>query len=52
MEGEIARVHAAVQGDGESKKKLPASRGTDLRDILMLVRSLEVKPTKRQAART
>ena len=46
MEGEIARVHAAVQADGESKKKLPASRGTDLRDILMLVRSLEIKPSK------
>jgi hypothetical protein len=46
MEGEIVRLHAAVQADGESKKKLPASRGTDLRDILMLLRSLEVKPTK------
>jgi len=46
LEGEIVRLHSAVQNDGESKKKLPASRGSDLRDILMLLRSLEVKPAK------
>ena len=46
FEGEIASLHAAVQSDGESKKKLPGSRASDLRDMLMLLRSLEVKPAK------
>lgn len=46
LEGEIAQLHAAVQADGESKKKLPGSRVSDLRDMLMLLRSLEVKPAK------
>ena len=46
VEGEIAHIHTTVRAEGESKKKLPGSRATDLRDILMLVRSLEVKPAK------
>ena len=46
LEAEIAHLHAAVQADGESKKKLPGSRASDLRDMLMLLRSLEVKPAK------
>jgi hypothetical protein len=46
LEGEIAHVQTVVQGDAESKKKLPGSRVSDLRDMLMLLRSLEVKPTK------
>jgi hypothetical protein len=46
LEGEIAHLQAVVQTDSESKKKLPGSRGSDLRDMLMLLRSLEVKPTK------
>lgn len=46
IESEIAHLHAAVQADGESKKKLPGSRTADLRDMLMLLRSLEVKPSK------
>jgi hypothetical protein len=46
LEAEIARLHAVVQGDAESKKKLPGSRVSDLRDMLMLLRSLEVKPAK------
>ena len=46
LEAEISRVQTIVQRDAESKKKLPGSRGSDLRDILMLLRSLEVKPTK------
>jgi hypothetical protein len=45
-EGEIARMHAVVLADSESKKKLPGSRASDLRDLLMLLRSLEVKPAK------
>lgn len=46
LEAEIAQIQATVTADAESKKKLPSSRGTDLRDILMMVRSLEVKPAK------
>ena len=46
VEGEIAQLHATVQADGDSKKKLPPSRVSDLRDMLMLLRSLEVKPNK------
>jgi hypothetical protein len=46
IEAEIAQLHAAVQADGDSKKKLPGSRVSDLRDMLMLLRSLEVKPAK------
>ena len=46
LEAEIAHLYAAVQADAESKKKLPGSRTSDLRDMLMLLRSLEVKPAK------
>ena len=46
FEAEIAHLHAVVQADVESKKKLPGSRTSDLRDLLMLLRSLEIKPTK------
>ena len=46
LESDIAHLHSAVQQDGESKKKLPGSRASDLRDMLMLLRSLEVKPAK------
>lgn len=46
IEAEIAHLQAAVEADGNGKKKLPPSRTSDLRDMLMLLRSLEVKPTK------
>jgi hypothetical protein len=46
LEAEITRLHTAVADDAASKKKLPGSRTTDLRDMLMLLRSLEVKPAK------
>jgi hypothetical protein len=46
LEAEIANLHATVVADGESKKKLPGTRVSDLRDMLMMLRSLEVKPTK------
>ena len=46
FEGEIAHLQAAVHTDAESKKKLPGSRASDLRDLLMLLRSLDVKPAK------
>ena len=46
VEGEITHLHTLVCAEAESKKKLPASRMADLRDMLMLLRSLEVKPAK------
>ena len=46
IESELTHMHAVVVAEAASKKKLPASRGTDLRDMLMLLRSLEVKPAK------
>ena len=46
IEGDVTQLHAAVMADAASKKKLPGSRVTDLRDMLMLLRSLEVKPAK------
>jgi len=46
LEGEITQLHATVVADAASKKKLPGSRTPDLRDMLMLLRSLEVKPAK------
>ena len=46
IEGEIAHLHTLICADATSKKKLPASRTPDLRDMLMLLRSLEVKPAK------
>ena len=46
VEGELTRLHALVSAEAESKKKLPASRLADLRAMLMLLRSLEVKPAK------
>jgi len=46
QDAEIADLLAIVQAGADSKKKLPGSRGSDLRDILMLLRSLEIKPAK------
>lgn len=46
VEAEITRIQALVNADAASKRKLPASRTSDLRDMLMLLRSLEVKPAK------
>jgi len=46
LEAEITELHAMVVADAASKKKLPGSRVADLRDILMLLRSLEIKPAK------
>jgi hypothetical protein len=46
IEAEITQLHSTVNTQAESKRKLPASRVHDLRDMLMLLRSLEIKPTK------
>ena len=46
IEAEITQLHSTVNTQAESKRKLPASRGHDLRDMLTLLRSLEIKPAK------
>jgi hypothetical protein len=46
IEAEITQLHGTVNTEAESKRKLPASRVHDLRDMLMLLRSLEIKPAK------
>ena len=46
IEAEITQLHSTVNAEAESKRKLPASRAHDLRDMLMLLRSLEIKPAK------
>ena len=46
VEGGITHLHTLVCAEAESKRKLPTSRLADLRDMLMLLRSLEVKPAK------
>lgn len=46
VEAEITHLHTVVNEEAESKRKLPASRVNDLRDMLMLLRSLEIKPAK------
>ena len=46
IEGGIAHLHTLVCAEAASKKTLPASRAPDLRDMLMLLRSLDVKPAK------
>jgi len=46
IESELTQMHALVVAEAGSKKKLPGSRVTDLRDMLMILRSLEVKPAK------
>ena len=46
LEGEITQMLALIAADAESKRKLPPERAADVRDILMVIRSLEVKPAK------
>ena len=46
VEAEIANVRALLSADSVSKKKLPESRMKDLRDMLLALRSIEVKPAK------
>lgn len=45
VEGEIAQIREAVAGE-EKKKKLSASRLRDARDIITLIRTLDVKTEK------
>jgi hypothetical protein len=45
VEGEIAQIREAVAAE-EKKKKLPSSRLRDARDIITLIRTLDVKTEK------
>ena len=46
VEGEISHLQTVVNAEAALKKRLPARRAHDLRDMLMLLRSLDVKPAK------
>ncbi|MDB6150304.1 MAG: hypothetical protein JWQ44_1752 [Chthoniobacter sp.] len=46
VEADLAQLQIAVAAESDSKKKLPASRVVDLRDMLMLLRSFDIKPAK------
>jgi hypothetical protein len=45
IEGEITEVAELVKSDAQSRK-LPASRAHELRDMLSLLRNLDIKPAK------
>jgi hypothetical protein len=45
VEAEIAQIVGLIKAEAEAKK-LPHDRVHDLRDMLMLLRGLEVKPAK------
>jgi hypothetical protein len=46
VEGDIARLQTTLSEETASKKKLPASRMPDLRDMLMMLRNFDIKPAK------
>lgn len=46
LEGDIAQIQMVLSEETASKKKLPASRVPDLRDMLMLLRNFDIKPAK------
>jgi HAMP domain-containing protein len=46
VEAEISALQSAVKSIAASRKKLPARRTRDLRDMLELLRENEIKPTK------
>ena len=46
VEGEIAQLQMTLSAEMTSRKKFPAGRVLDLRDMLMLLRNFDVKPAK------
>lgn len=46
VEGDIVRLQTAVSEEAAAKKKFPASRVPELRDMLMLLRNFDIKPAK------
>lgn len=46
MEAEIAQLQIVIAAETDAKRKFPASRVADLRDMLMLLRSFDLKPAR------
>ena len=46
VEGDIAQLQMALSDETTAKKKFPASRVFDLRDMLMMLRNFDIKPAK------
>lgn len=46
VEEKIARLQALLSEETKEKRKHPASRIPDLRDMLMLLRNFDIKPAK------
>jgi hypothetical protein len=46
IEADIAQIQIVIAAETDSKKKFGASRVADLRDMLMLLRSFEIKPAR------
>src|SRR5882762_4803532 len=44
IEADIAQIQIVIAAETDSKKKFPASRVADLRDMLMLLRTFDIKP--------
>ena len=46
IEADIAQIQIVIAAETDSKKKFATSRVADLRDMLMLLRSFEIKPAR------
>ncbi len=46
IEADIAQLQIVVAAEADSRKKAPASRVADLRDMLMLLRNFDIKPAR------
>lgn len=46
IEADIAQIQIVISAEAESKAKVAHSRVADLRDMLMLLRSFEIKPAR------
>jgi hypothetical protein len=46
VEADIAQLQILIAAETDSKKKFPASRVADLRDMLMLLRNFDIKPAR------
>jgi len=46
IEADIAQLQIVVAAETQSRKKAPGSRVADLRDMLMLLRTFDIKPAR------
>jgi hypothetical protein len=46
IEADIAQLQILIAAETDSRKKAPASRVPDLRDMLMLLRNFDIKPAR------